>query len=294
MNWKKVVLVATVCTACTLGVSQADNRLADVKPTDWAYQGLQTLVKHGAITDTKGLNLNGQVYTRYELTPLIADIVEKREQMNDTDKNIAIRLYSEFREDLMQYNRDQEIKEGKRDESAAANGEMPALTKEQIAERMKSFDVDRSRVQTGGDVRLRFGNGGKNDYRARVGVVIGGGNVAAPDALYDKVGRRAIEEADKEAEKSRAQFAKNRARIEAEEAKEAKEKADAEKKAKSSATQANSAEGITSSEPVSDSKEVTPVNEASKETTPVVADSTPAMDVTPDTVHNSDSREGKA
>lgn len=233
MNWKKVLLVATVCTACTMGVSQADSRLADVKPTDWAYQGIQTLVKHGAITDTKGLNLNGQVYTRYELTPLIADIVEKREQMNDNDKNIAIRLYSEFRDDLMQYNRDQEIKEeikaGKRDESAAANGETPALTKEEIAERMNSFEVDHSRVQTGGDVRLRFGKGGKNDYRARVGIVIGDGNVAAPDALFDKEGRRAIEEADKEAEKSREQFAKNRARIEAEEAKEkAKEKAEAD------------------------------------------------------------------
>ncbi|WP_251442170.1 hypothetical protein [Veillonella intestinalis] len=228
MNWKRVLLVATVCTVCTMSASQADNRLADVKPTDWAYQGIQTLVKHGAITDTKGLNLNGQVYTRYELTPLVADIVEKREQMNDTDKNIAIRLYSEFRDDLMQYNRDQEIREGKRDESAAANGETPALTKEEIAERMKSFEVDRSRIQTGGDVRIRFGKGGKNDFRTRVGVVIGGSDVAAPDALFDKVGRRAIEEADKEAEKSRAQFAKNRARIEAEEAKEI---AEAQKKA---------------------------------------------------------------
>ena len=50
-------------------------------------------------------------------------------------KNIAIRLYSEFREDLMQYNRDQEIREGKRGEDAISQGQQPALTREEIAEK---------------------------------------------------------------------------------------------------------------------------------------------------------------
>ena len=217
MNWKKALLVAGLCTVCTVGISQADNRLADVKPSDWAYQALMTLEKHGALTDTKGLNLGTQVYTRYELTPLVADIVERRETMNDTDKNIAIRLYSEFREDLMQYNRDQEIREGKRGEDAISQGQQPALTREEIAEKMKHFEVDSSKVQTGGDVRLRFDNRGRSDARARVGVVISSSGVAAPDALYDKVGKQAIAQADEEAAKSREKFQENRARIEAEE-----------------------------------------------------------------------------
>ncbi len=242
MNWKKALLVAGLCTVCTVGISQADNRLADVKPSDWAYQALMTLEKHGALTDTKGLNLGTQVYTRYELTPLVADIVERRETMNDTDKNIAIRLYSEFREDLMQYNRDQEIREGKRGEDAISQGQQPALTREEIAEKMKHFEVDSSKVQTGGDVRLRFDNRGRSDARARVGVVISSSGVAAPDALYDKVGKQAIAQADEEAAKSREKFQENRARIEAEEkaeqAKQDKAAAKAQAKADKEAAKA--------------------------------------------------------
>ena len=242
MNWKKALLVAGLCTVCTVGISQADNRLADVKPSDWAYQALMTLEKHGALTDTKGLNLGTQVYTRYELTPLVADIVERRETMNDTDKNIAIRLYSEFREDLMQYNLDQEIREGKRGEDAISQGQQPALTREEIAEKMKHFEVDSSKVQTGGDVRLRFDNRGRSDARARVGVVISSSGVAAPDALYDKVGKQAIAQADEEAAKSREKFQENRARIEAEEkaeqAKQDKAAAKAQAKADKEAAKA--------------------------------------------------------
>lgn len=227
MNWRKALLVAGLCTVCTVGVSQADNRLADVKPSDWAYQALMILEKHGALTDTQGLNLGTQVYTRYELTPLVADVVDRRETMNDTDKNIAIRLYSEFRDDLMQYNRDQEIREGKRGEDAISQGQQPALTREEIEEKMKHFEVDSSKVQNGGDVLLRFDNHGKNDMRTRVGVVISSNGVAAPDALYDKVGKQAIAKADEEAAKSREKFKENRARIEAEEAAE-KAKSDKE------------------------------------------------------------------
>lgn len=242
MNWRKALLVAGLCTVCTMGISQADNRLADVQPSDWAYQALMTLEKHGALTDTKGLNLGTQVYTRYELTPLVADVVERRETMNDTDKNIAIRLYSEFREDLMQYNRDEEIRAGKRGNDALSQGEQPALTREEIAEKMKHFEIDSSKVQTGGDVRLRFNNRGKNDMRTRVGVVISSNGVAAPDALYDKVGKQAIEKADEEAAKSREKFKENRARIEAEEkaeqAKVDKENAKAQAKADKEAAKA--------------------------------------------------------
>ena len=89
-------------------------------------------------------------------------------------------------------------------------------TAEEIAEKMKHFEVDSSKVQTGGDVRLRFDNRGRSDARARVGVVISSSGVAAPDALYDKVGKQAIAQADEEAAKSREKFQENRARIEAE------------------------------------------------------------------------------
>ena len=53
-----------------------------ITPNDWTYTALQTLIKHGAITDTHGFVFDGNTsYTKDELMPLIDEVVTKREQM---------------------------------------------------------------------------------------------------------------------------------------------------------------------------------------------------------------------
>ena len=86
MNWKQVMMTTLVCVSVSASAGAASHGMQEVRPNDWAYKALVTLVKHGAITDTRGLVLGTQSYTRYELTPLIAEVVEKREVMNDSDK----------------------------------------------------------------------------------------------------------------------------------------------------------------------------------------------------------------
>ena len=50
-----------------------------ITPNDWTYTALQTLVKHGAITDTHGFVFDGNTsYTKDELMPLIDEVVTKR------------------------------------------------------------------------------------------------------------------------------------------------------------------------------------------------------------------------
>ena len=132
-----------------------------ITPNDWTYKALKTLVKHGAITDTHGFTFDDSTsYTKDELMPLLDEVVEKREQMNDNDRQFALRIYQENMRDVMDYRieRDKKITKER------------TLTYEQIKEKMKKFKIDDSRVKTNGDVRIRYtgSKNGKSKADARV------------------------------------------------------------------------------------------------------------------------------
>lgn len=132
-----------------------------ITPIDWTYKALKTLVKHGAITDTHGFTFDDSTsYTKDELMPLLDEVVEKREQMNDNDRQFALRIYQENMRDVMDYRieRDKKITKER------------TLTDEQIKEKMKKFKIDDSRVKTNGDVRIRYtgSKNGKSKADARV------------------------------------------------------------------------------------------------------------------------------
>lgn len=132
-----------------------------ITPNDWTYKALKTLVKHGAITDTHGFTFDDSTsYTKDELMPLLDEVVEKREQMNDNDRQFALRIYQENMRDVMDYRieRDKKITKER------------TLTDEQIKEKMKKFKIDDSRVKTNGDVRIRYtgSRDGKSKADARV------------------------------------------------------------------------------------------------------------------------------
>lgn len=160
-----------------------------ITPSDWTYTALQTLIKHGAITDTHGFVFDGNTsYTKDELMPLIDEVVTKREQMNENDRQYALRIYQENMRDVMDYRiardkkatdeRRQKLDE-KRAERAKKSGktyqiskdqqealdkagdevakpEERALTDEQIKEKMKKFKIDDSRVKVNNQVRIRY------------------------------------------------------------------------------------------------------------------------------------------
>ena len=183
------------------GVSAAHPGSANlITPNDWTYKALKTLVKHGAITDTHGFTFDDSTsYTKDELMPLLDEVVEKREQMNDNDRQFALRIYQENMRDVMDYRieRDKKITEERRqkldkkrveksgkdvkvsekqqESLDAATDEVAkpkerALTDEQIKEKMKRFKIDDSRVKTNGDVRIRYtgSKNGKSKADARV------------------------------------------------------------------------------------------------------------------------------
>ena len=132
-----------------------------ITPNDWTYKALKTLVKHGAITDTHGFTFDDSTsYTKDELMPLLDEVVEKREQMNDNDRQFALRIYQENMRDIMDYRieRDKKITKER------------TLTDEHIKEKMKKFKIDDSRVKTNGDVRIRYtgSKNGKSKADARV------------------------------------------------------------------------------------------------------------------------------
>ena len=132
-----------------------------ITPNDWTYKALKTLVKHGVITDTHGFTFDDSTsYTKDELMPLLDEVVEKREQMNDNDRQFALRIYQENMRDVMDYRieRDKKITKER------------TLTDEQIKEKMKKFKIDDSRVKTNGDVRIRYtgSKNGKSKADARV------------------------------------------------------------------------------------------------------------------------------
>ena len=132
-----------------------------ITPNVWTYKALKTLVKHGAITDTHGFTFDDSTsYTKTELMPLLDEVVEKREQMNDNDRQFALRIYQENMRDIMDYRIERDKKVTKE----------RALTDEQIKEKMKKFKIDDSRVKTSGDVRIRYtgSKNGKSKADARV------------------------------------------------------------------------------------------------------------------------------
>ena len=184
----RALSIGTLCLVASFGVAHAENfaipsarpvvdgmSTDDVKvvsavhpgsanlitPNDWTYKALKTLVKHGAITDTHGFTFDDSTsYTKDELMPLLDEVVEKREQMNDNDRQFALRIYQENMRDIMDYRIERDKKVTKE----------RALTDEQIKEKMKKFKIDDSRVKTNGDVRIRYtgSKDGKSKADARV------------------------------------------------------------------------------------------------------------------------------
>ena len=185
---RRVLSIGTLCLVASFGVAHAEDftipsarpvvdgmSTDDVKvvsaahpgsanlitPNDWTYKALKTLVKHGAITDTHGFTFDDSTsYTKDELMPLLDEVVEKREQMNDNDRQFALRIYQENMRDVMDYRIERDKKVTKE----------RALTDEQIKEKMKKFKIDDSRVKTNGDVRIRYtgSKNGKSKADARV------------------------------------------------------------------------------------------------------------------------------
>lgn len=185
---RRALSIGTLCLVATFGVAHAEDfaipsarpvvdgmSTDDVKvvsaahpgsanlitPNDWTYKALKTLVKHGAITDTHGFTFDDSTsYTKDELMPLLDEVVEKREQMNDNDRQFALRIFQENMRDVMDYRieRDKKITKER------------TLTDEQIKEKMKKFKIDDSRVKTNGDVRIRYtgSKNGKSKADARV------------------------------------------------------------------------------------------------------------------------------
>ncbi len=158
--------IALALVAGGLTVAQAEaNPYGVVSPPDWEYQALTTLVKHGAITDTKGVDLGSRAFTRKELIPLMADVVARRETMNESDRMLALRLYNENRRSIMNYEIEQEeAKQGKAQADGADEGTPialePALTKEEIQKKMEAFQVDASALPNHGVVQVRTSSQG--------------------------------------------------------------------------------------------------------------------------------------
>ena len=185
---RRVLSIGTLCLVASFGVAHAEDftipsarpvvdgmSTDDVKvvsaahpgsanlitPNDWTYKALKTLVKHGAITNTHGFIFDDSTsYTKTELMPLLDEVVEKREQMNDNDRQFALRIYQENMRDIMDYRIERDKKVTKE----------RVLTDEQIKEKMKKFKIDDSRVKTNGDVRIRYtgSKNGKSKADARV------------------------------------------------------------------------------------------------------------------------------
>lgn len=147
-----------------LSVAQAEaNPYGVVRPSDWEYKALMTLVKHGAVTDTKGIELGSRSFTKQELIPLIVDVVATREVMNESDKMLALRLYSENRRLIMNYTieKDAEKEAAKRGNHKEDSKEIgtpivlrPALSKQEIQKKMDAFTIDTSGLRQQGSVQI--------------------------------------------------------------------------------------------------------------------------------------------
>lgn len=150
-----------------LSVAQAEaNPYGVVRPSDWEYKALMTLVKHGAVTDTKGIELGSRSFTKQELIPLIVDVVATREVMNESDKMLALRLYSENRRLIMNYTIEKDAekeaakaaKRGNHKEDSKEIGTpivlRPALSKQEIQKKMDTFTIDTRGLRQQGSVQI--------------------------------------------------------------------------------------------------------------------------------------------
>ena len=150
-----------------LSVAQAEaNPYGVVRPSDWEYKALVTLVKHGAVTDTKGIELGSRSFTKQELIPLIVEVVSTREVMNESDKMLALRLYSENRRLIMNYTIEKDAekeaaKAAKRRNHKEDSKEIgtpivlrPALSKEEIQKKMDAFTIDTRGLRQQGSVQI--------------------------------------------------------------------------------------------------------------------------------------------
>lgn len=150
-----------------LSVAQAEaNPYGVVRPSDWEYKALMTLVKHGAVTDTKGIELGSRSFTKQELIPLIVDVVATREVMNESDKMLALRLYSENRRLIMNYTIEKDAekeaakaaKRGNHKEDSKEIGTpivlRPALSKQEIQKKMDAFTIDTRGLRQQGSVQI--------------------------------------------------------------------------------------------------------------------------------------------
>lgn len=151
-----------------LSVAQAEaNPYSVVRPSDWEYKALMTLVKHGAVTDTKGIELGSRSFTKQELIPLIADVVDTREVMNESDKMLVLRLYSENRRLIMNYDIEKEAEKEAAKEAAKRGHQKeegkeigtpivlrPALSKQEIQKKMDAFTIDTSGLRQQESVQI--------------------------------------------------------------------------------------------------------------------------------------------
>lgn len=184
MNTKKIFAVTTLCLAMALPVAFAEgNPFDEVKPGDWDYKAIMQLVDQGIITDTHGLALGKNTYTRYELTPLVVEAVDKRYGANDTDQATIQRLYNNYTDAVLNYKADQDSKDraaknGGTDGQVAAkeqaqerrgddDGEIEPKppTQAELKEKMDKLVIDTTQVPSNQGVQLTY-NGNRAPARA--------------------------------------------------------------------------------------------------------------------------------
>ncbi|MCF0156219.1 MAG: flagellar FliJ family protein, partial [Veillonella sp.] len=135
--WKKSLALVALTGSLAVGTAMASDFNEVVPADNWTYEAVQTLVKHGALKDTMGLDLSaGKTYTRAQLAPLMAYITEHREQMNDNDKDMALKLYREYQDEVMAYNvaktkREKALKKQEQDRKALEKKLAKNRTKEE-------------------------------------------------------------------------------------------------------------------------------------------------------------------
>lgn len=160
------IVLALVAGGLTVAQAEA-NPYGVVSPPDWEYQALMTLVKHGAITDTKGIDLGSRAFTRKELIPMMADVVSRRETMNESDRMLALRLYNENRRSIMNYEIEQEEAKSGKAQADSADEDTPiavepALTKEEIQKKMEAFQIDTSALPNRSGMQVRTSQQGSS------------------------------------------------------------------------------------------------------------------------------------
>lgn len=199
MNWKVLVMIGGLCAM--MGQAMAEHVSSDrISPNDWTYKALMTLEKHGAIRDMKGIALGGKSYTMYELMPLIVDVVDKRETMNESDRMLAVRLYSENRRNIMDYQIEQEDKAQKlkearesgnayydKAEAEVSSGEKRMLSQAELDKKMSTFTIDTSALQATGPLMIQSYKEGKyyNDRLSGVRTTDGAGGHKKDGKLQD-------------------------------------------------------------------------------------------------------------